>query len=454
MEGLRIERVREGRAVRIGFPGGRIVTIRYEIITPRGRLLPDSLTVEGAIVRASCAAGTTRDELRCADDGGLEITRSWSLSTSSRVRLPCTVEVSGSFPHWVVPSVMYDGNAEGTGRFPRGGLEVGWSFREDRCPIPSCAVPAGDTGSWAFFSRPAATEEGIGSIRSRAGDGFVELEIATPFDESPRCYREKGWPVGGQHRPRGRWFDAASGFKLTRTFTLFPSGGPHVPYAELFQAARKRCMPARDDLWAQVDWGRYIALKAHWLRRFALYRRGGVVGTLRDLRMPAVLQRLFGDYVGGSFLSKGMEAAVSFQRLSRECGEPELAVQAGEIAGFLLGGALPTGLVFDDYSIHGRRFGGFFFPGRGLSRVTSTRCMGESAQQYVRLHEACGDAADERWLAHARGIASGPRTAPCSMRGARTAPTSSGSWRSSRAGGRSSTSPLRGTGRSTSSTPR
>jgi hypothetical protein len=405
MTALRIEPAGEGRAVRAHLTADRRVTIRYEIITPRGRLLPDSVTVEGAVVVATSPAGITRDELRLAGDGALEITRSWSLHGPSRVRLACTVDLEGGFTRWVVPSVMYDGNTEGAGRYPRGGLETGWSFREDRCPIPSCAICAGDSGSWAFFSSPAGSEREIGSIRSRTRGNGVELEIATPFDESPHSYREKGWPVGGQHGPRGQWFDASAGISFTRTFMLLPAAGSRIPYIPLFTAARERCMPPGRDLWAQVDWERYIALKVHWLRRHALYRRGNVVGALRAPRMPAALQRYFGDYIGGSFLSKGMEAALSFRRLGLESGDEELSAEAREMAGFLLRGELPSGLAFDDYSIHARRFGGFFFPGRGLSRVASTRCMGESAQGYARLFEAFGDRADARWLAHARRIA-------------------------------------------------
>jgi hypothetical protein len=118
-----------------------------------------------------------------------------------------------------------------------------------------------------------------------------------------------------------------------------------------------------------------------------------------------ILQRFFGDFVGGSFLAKGMEIAVSFLRLGRECDDGDLVERAREIAGFMLRGALPNGLAFDDYSIHARRFGGFFFPGRGLARVTSTRCMGESAQQFARLFALSGESADARWLTHARSVA-------------------------------------------------
>jgi hypothetical protein len=403
--GLRLTVVRNGTAVRALFPDGRSAVIRYDIITPRGRVSADAVEVTHNSAAATCAVGSMLDFFLLDDDGTLEIRRRWDLSTRSPVRCPFTVELSGAFPHWVVPAVMYDGNAEGKGRFPRGGLEAGWSFREDRCPIPSCAIVSGDSGSWALFTYPSLDDEDVTSVRSRAIEGGAELEIAAPFEESPRCYREKGWPVGGQHGPRRRWFQEAGGVRYERGFMLLPGTGPHVPYQRIFAAARARCGSGSPDLWAETDWGRYIALKAHWLRAHALYSKGPVVGIRRESRMSPVLQRFFGDYVGGSFLSKGMEAAVSFQRLAAELGDDDLSAQARAIASFLLGGALPGGLAFDDYSIHARRFGGFFFPGRGLAGVASTRCMGESAQQYVLLSEAAGSVRDGRWLAHARGIA-------------------------------------------------
>jgi hypothetical protein len=154
-----------------------------------------------------------------------------------------------------------------------------------------------------------------------------------------------------------------------------------------------------------VDWGRYIALKTHWLRTHGFYRDGPVTGIIRVRRMAPLLQRYFGDFLGGSFLAKGMEAAVSFRRLGSECGDPELSRMSGEIASFLLGGELPSGLAYDDYSIHRKRFGGFFFPGRGLDRVVSTRCLGESAGEYALLSEEEGAGRDGRWMAHARRIA-------------------------------------------------
>ncbi len=206
---FRIEAVRDGTAVRVHLAKGPAVVILYELITPRGRIPPRTVTVEGGGVRAEGPLGTVRDELCTAADGALEIHRVWELATRAPVRLPCVVELEGTFSEWVVPAVMVDGNHEGAGRFPRGGLDVGWSFREDRCPIPSCAILAGDAGAWAFFSLPARTEEEIGSIRSKSRQGFVELEIATPYEESPSSYREKGVLIGGLHGPRRAWFHPA-----------------------------------------------------------------------------------------------------------------------------------------------------------------------------------------------------------------------------------------------------
>jgi hypothetical protein len=378
--------------------------LRYEILTPRTRVNPDSIDVEGTAVHARSSLGNIDDEIGVGEGGALEILRHWTISSRASFRLPCAALLDGDFSRWIVPAVMYDGNIEGTGRFPRGGLEIGWSFREDRCPIPSCSVVMDGSGrGWAFFTEPAGSEEEISSIRSTRRNGGVVLEIATPFEEGPFTYREKGWPVGGQGKPTGKWFPPASGLRYHRRFTLLPINGPRVPYLQLFASARRRCMRGDPALWARVDWGRYIALKTHWLRTHALYKKKGVTGIIRHRRMPPIIQRFFCDFVGGSFLSKGMEAAVCFYRLGKECGEERLRGLAFEIADFLLRGELPSGLAFDEYSIHGRQFGGFFMPGRGLSGVASSRCMGESAEQYVRLRES--GAEDPRWALHARRIA-------------------------------------------------
>jgi hypothetical protein len=402
-----LELVRQGNAVRVRFHSGRSVVIGYELETPRGRLDPEAIDVKGAVVRATSHASSIRDLFALHPDGVLSIQRSWSIRLRSPVRLPMMVTVGEPISRWVIPAVMYDGNTEGTGRFPRGGLSTGWSFREDRVSIPSCAEVAGEAGGWVFFTRPAAVEQELSSVRCLTVTGGVALEISTPFEESPFTYTEKGYPFGGLSRADKRWFPARSPFQYEREFFLLPTRGPRVPYAEAFGAARERCRPPGLELWREVDWSRYIALKAHWLRTFPLYRKGGVVGINRDVRLPALLQRFFSDSLGGSFFSRSLEAAMSFHRLGGACGDQRLTECACEIADFFLRGALPNGLSFDEYSLHKRRFGGFFLPGRGLERVASTRCMGEGGRQYVRLYRLAraSGASHEPWLRHACAIA-------------------------------------------------
>jgi hypothetical protein len=105
------------------------------------------------------------------------------------------------------------------------------------------------------------------------------------------------------------------------------------------------------------------------LRTHALYRKGDTVGIIRHRRNSPLLQRGWSDFLGGSFLSKSLETAVSFLRLGGECGDAALVGLAREIAAFFLRGELSCGLAFDDYSIHRRRFGGFFMPWHALLRA-------------------------------------------------------------------------------------
>ena len=352
---------------------------------------------------AEAPVATICDELRLATDGVLEVDRRWLIRNGVRTRLAFGVQFAGSFPRWVVPAVMYDGNAEGSGKFPRGGPEVGWSFREDRCPIPSCAILCGAGGGWALFTRGAETEEELSSIKTFLVDGDVTLEIATPFEEAPATYREKGYPLGGQSRPTRAWFPADR-HEYQRSFYLLPTGGERIPFGAVFAAARRRFAP-RNDGWSRTDWARYVELKVHYLRHVALFRDRHVTGIIRGLGMLPGLQRIFCDFVSGSFLSKSLEAAVCFARLAPEYRDQSLSNLAQEIADSFLAGELPSGLAFDEYSIHRRRFGGFFLPGRHVENLASTRCMGECGQQYARLAEVFGSSANPRWIAHARGIA-------------------------------------------------
>jgi hypothetical protein len=380
--------------------------LAYELETPHGRVAAAALRVQGQRIEAEWPGARLTDDVQWAADGLLEVRRTWTIERPGKVRLLFAVLLDGSFSRWIVPAVMYDGNEEGEGRFPKGGLDVGWSFREDRVTIPSCSILFGEGQGWALFTTPAESERHLSSIRSARRGGEVTLEVATPYHESPHTYTEKGFPFGGLSRPSGEWLDASRGLSYERTFYVMPLAGSRLAFEPLFAAARRRCRPAGVDLHATTDWARFIALKTYFLRHFALYRRRGAVGIRRGVRVPPLVQRYFADYLGGGFLSKSLETAASFYRLGQEAGHAALLDDARDLAAFFLRGQLPSGLAFDDYSIHGRRFGGFFMPGRGLADVVCTRCIGESGQQYVRLYQAALRAKESvpEWLAHAQRL--------------------------------------------------
>jgi hypothetical protein len=87
---------------------------------------------------------------------------------------------------------MCDRNEIGEGSFPRGGVEKGWSFREDRIAIPSCSI-LHDGSHWqAVFTDPSVKESEISSVKTCAREGRPSFEISVPYTEEPFTYTEKG----------------------------------------------------------------------------------------------------------------------------------------------------------------------------------------------------------------------------------------------------------------------
>ncbi len=181
--------------------------VYYRVRREKTTLEPNEILIDaGNVITVTFAGARLRDEF-LADKDLITIKRRWTITEPGRWQLLFGYQPSADLDNWLVPSVMYDKNEMGEGRFPRGGIEKGWSFREDRIPIPSCSI-LHDGSRWqAVFTNPSSKENEISSVKTYAREGSPALEISVPYVEEPFTYTEKGILIGGLTAKTAAFFE-------------------------------------------------------------------------------------------------------------------------------------------------------------------------------------------------------------------------------------------------------
>ena len=281
---------------------------------------------------------------------------------------------------------MYDKNEMGEGRFPRGGIEKGWSFREDRISIPSCSI-LHDGAQWqAVFTNPSAKDNETSSVKTYFREGRPAFEISVPYIEEPFTYTEKGILFGGLTAKTAAFFDVKRApFEYSRNFFIAFGQCQHV--SEIFIKLTSLALDLFDTPAAaclKTDWSKIAALKFHHLKYLLVDKPG--ITAIQQGKGNGLFQS-FHNYAAGSFLSRGMEGAVIFARAAAELGNDKYRTIAERIGDFFLAGALPNGLHQDSYSLRGGKWGGYMGVGtpQELVKGANTRCNGEVMVNYICL---------------------------------------------------------------------
>ncbi|MFW5717609.1 MAG: hypothetical protein ACOC0E_09200 [Spirochaetota bacterium] len=395
-----------GRAVALLRDAAPIATLVYRIRTPEGDLYPNRIDVGSPwpsggehddpheervwTVAATFDHGAIVDLL--SEDGDfVRVERSWTIERPGTWRLLFTTLV----PHraateWIVPSVMYKENARGRGSFPRGGIDRGWSFREDRISVPACSLLHDDEKVQMVFAEPARRDELVSSVRTYREGTEPAFEIAIPYAEAPAAYRMKGVLFGGMAAARSRWLTVRSRgtpFSYTRTFYVacLPRDGNVF---RTFRAAPELVRSRYGDRFAPgMSWSTFASLKLrHLLFLLVDDARRGIHGVQMG-RGNGVIQPFY-DSTAGSFLAKSLEAACVLVVVGRESGREELVDAAERVGRFFLGGALENGLHRDYFHFRKKRFESHavFSHDERLLQGSNARCNGEAMLGYVRLH--------------------------------------------------------------------
>ncbi len=365
-----------------------------------GRVVaPDRVVRDGWSLRASFdGLGEVEDRVvETADDGRIVVVeRAWRIAGRGTLRTSYGVSWGGEATRWVVPAVMYDGNRVGEGRFPRGGAEVGWAFREDRCALPSASFVSDGAACVGLWTIPAAREADLSCVRTRARDGRLHLSVEWPLAEEPVAYRRKWYPFGGPRRGVHRAMRVEGAWSGARRFVVFASatGGMDGLHAALrWWWERLGQAPAVPDL------AGIVGAKAGHVVRNLHVRDGDAEGFVeaRLAHLPVL------NTLSAGFLGRNVELALSLYRIGGATGEARLVDLATRVADFFLRGALPNGLFRTDWQRARRRWTGLAYAGR---EDLSCRMMGEAGVAFLRLADEAREAGRDgaRWFDHARRL--------------------------------------------------
>lgn len=384
----------ENDAVLIRVDDAFVCRLEYDFLWGGGILRPHKVLLESENqIRAEFEGAEIRDEIS-ETHGLITVDRHWIITRAGRGRLSfaCAVE-SPTLAQWTVPSVMYDENRLGEGKYPRGGLSLGWSFREDRTPLPACGIVHDHDSFLSVFTEPARSEDEVSSLKSELKNGSPFFRIRTPLVEEPYTYTEKGVVLGGLTRRRERFFKkrrAEAPFQYRRRFYVaYGQGMGHS--AHMFDRIAQSALnlPVLGESFQEAaDWGDIADLKLKHLLFLAVDDAPTGVAGIRMGRGNGFIQSYY-NYLIGSFLGKNIEAAVILTRAGTELDRPDLIDLAERIGRFFLRGRLPGGGHQDMYDLRRKTWGSYAGPdnNKTLLKGVNARCNGELMGNYLRLHE-------------------------------------------------------------------
>jgi len=385
---MELELKQDGKAVILTGGGVELGELYYSI--RRGNDWLDAeqvVTGPGNTVKAFFKHAEMEDRLTFSE-GLVKVDRRWKITQPGSWQLGFGYCPPPQLKQWVVPSVMYDKNAMGSGRFPRGDIDVGWSFREDRIPVPSCSI-LHDGSDWrAVFTAPARDDSEISSVKTCLRGSKPAFEIRVPYTEEPRTYTEKGIVIGGLNKGSEKLFKVnKASFEYSRTFYIAYGRCSHVN--EIFMrlaelALGEFTMPGGGP--AVADWSEIASLKFNHLRYLLI--DDDKITAVKMGRGNVPFQSFY-EFAAGSFLVKGLEGAIIFARAGKETGNGKYTDIADRIGQFFLAGALPNGMHRDCYSLKDGRWGGYMGVGTPpeLQGGANARCNGEVMFNYLRLYK-------------------------------------------------------------------
>ena len=366
--------------------------VRYTALHNGSILLPTELLDIDGMTATAIFIGLTVIDRFFDEDDGVRIEREWRITRPGDYRLYFDFIAPGrGFGSRLVPSVMYGSNEHGEGKFPRGGLEAPWSFREDRMPLPGCTVLYGESGYRAVFMSPAPDDSFTGSTSAFLEGDTPVFRLCVPYIEAPKTYTEKGIVLGGQTAPTSRVLEIKAGqvpYIYKRDFYIVSDNNPHASadfFLPVFRAAWGKFAPPEEKI---PDYAEFFTRRLAHLRFLTERDDTGRV-WVRMGKGNGLFQSYY-EFTAGSFLIRGMEAATVYARLG------EFDTAEG-IAAFFLSRTFDNGAHQDMFNLKKKEWGGYL--GAGIrddwKNGVNARANGETMSGYLRLYSLLKQAGRE-----------------------------------------------------------
>lgn len=359
---------------------------------------------------------TVTDKL-CYKEDLIAIDRTWFIKEPGEYVL----EFAYSHPlepiHWIVPAVLYDGNLQGSGAFPKSNLAREFCFREDRCSIPSAFILWSDEQVVASWTTPATCERELSS----ALIAKPNYSIRIPYSETPFPYRRKWLPP---RKPVKQHWRMEAGETYHRRFFLYVKrivneSNPLYSLLEIYRqnlddnlwkSSQKAnntihinsckigkiqsnvdIIPTKSEICKDINWGRQIALRARLLHDALVLRCRDTCGvpTLSSRHLFTMHSVLSGGFVG-----RNLDIAASFIFLSNMPGYEHYWNSGQRIADFFLKGST-NGLYRGEYHLPTRTWYGYF-PTR--KRQVNVRLLGEMGIGWLDCFKFADEKKNHSWL--------------------------------------------------------
>lgn len=326
----------------------------------------------------------------------LTIEREWTIKSKGRYQLIFRYSPTlnnDKIRDWIIPSVMYQENIHGEGKFPRGKWSDGWSFREDRMPIPSCSLLQSDNAYISVFCDSADSHKFTSSIKTFKTDNKPHFQINIPYSEEPHSYLEKGIMCGGLSKPTTKTMKIKNKqlpYNYKRKF--------YVKQENTKQSINHSFKKIFDEAWkihkkkkinnSNIDWDKIVSLRLNHLLFLLIQKPDKDMYAIKMGEGNGLFQSYY-NYTAGSFLVKSLEATVILAQVGKETGNNQFINLAEKIGDYFLKGKLPNGLHQDMIDLKKNVWGGYLGAGskKEWANGVNTRCNGEVMYNYLRLYE-------------------------------------------------------------------
>ncbi|MEM2637001.1 MAG: glycoside hydrolase family 76 protein [Candidatus Korarchaeota archaeon] len=318
--------------------------------------------------------------------GVFHVKRIWKDSAMSSVNIRITYDLKPCF--WIIPGVVINGNVQGKGIFPRPTLLKPWSFREDRCSIPSGVCVEDESKFVGVFLSPAKNEHELSSVEARQGEFIFRI----PWEEKPYSYVRKFKLAG----PRSAVFKPPRNSYSREIFIIsgdYRNAGYKRGYKMFLRKAWEILRPHFTEV-SDRDIGEHLRLRAQCVLNTMYYKKGGISGFIEMLYSPLIPTL---PVLSGAFCGKALEIAFSLYRIYLNNKDAKLRKIALETADFFTRGLQKNGLYLAEYIVGNNRWYGYAV---SRTRRANTRTMGESGYIFAKFYQLAknyGDASPA-WL--------------------------------------------------------